>query len=124
VEYTEMGWGVYPQGLTDLLTRFNRDYPLPPVCVTENGSAFPDRLVDGRVRDPRPTAYLQSHLNAIQAGVDVRGYFFWSFMDNFEWAHGYTKRFGLLHTDYETQARTWKDSGLWFRSFLNHPSVS
>ncbi|WP_407572653.1 GH1 family beta-glucosidase [Deinococcus altitudinis] len=124
-EYTEMGWEVYPQGLTNLLTRFKRDYPLPPVYVTENGSAFVDIVEGGQIHDPRRTAYLQSHLNAVhaamQAGVDVRGYFLWSFMDNFEWAHGYTKRFGLLYTDYKTQARTWKDSGLWFQSFLNQP---
>ena len=121
-EYTDMGWEVYPQGLTDLLTRFHREYALPPVYVTENGSAFPDVLQGNRVHDPRRLAYLQSHLAAIaaaiQQGVDVRGYFIWSLMDNFEWAHGFTKRFGLAYTDYTTQQRVLKDSALWLSDFV------
>lgn len=116
--YTEMGWEVFPQGLTDLLVRLHRDYPLPPVFVTENGAAFRDELVDGRVDDPQRVRYFDAHLRALHAairqGVDVRGYYAWSLMDNFEWAHGYAKRFGLVYVDYPTQARIPKSSARWY----------
>ena len=121
--YTEMGWEVYPAGLTDLLVRLKTDYAtLPPVFITENGAAFRDERTSTGIHDPQRVKYLQDHLqallNAIHAGVDVRGYFAWSLMDNFEWAHGYTKRFGLVYVDYETQERTLKDSAHWYQSFL------
>ncbi|TDE85607.1 GH1 family beta-glucosidase [Deinococcus sp. S9] len=120
---TAMGWEIYPQGLTDLLLRLQADYPsLPPILITENGAAFTDRLEDGRVHDPERVRYLQTHLaalrRALDAGVDVRGYFAWSLMDNFEWAYGYEKRFGLVYVDYPTQTRVLKDSGHWYRQFL------
>ena len=120
---TDMGWEIYPQGLSELLVRLRGDYPqLPPVVITENGAAFADVLSEGAVHDEERVSYLQTHLGAVlsalSAGVDVRGYFAWSLMDNFEWAFGYEKRFGLVYVDYETQRRVVKDSGLWYRDFL------
>jgi len=121
-ELTDMGWEICPEGLTELLLRLHRDYPLPPVFITENGAAFPDRLVDGRVVDTARVRYLQTHIaavaDAIEAGVDVRGYFAWSLLDNFEWASGYAKRFGIVYVDYATQQRIPKDSAYWYRDFL------
>lgn len=119
---TDMGWEIYPQGMIDLLLRMNRDYVLPPIYITENGAAFVDKFVDGAVHDPDRLRYLQDHLAALasarQQGVDVRGYFLWSLMDNFEWSSGYTKRFGIVYVDYATQQRTLKSSGCWYREFL------
>ncbi|MES2355029.1 MAG: GH1 family beta-glucosidase [Pseudomonadota bacterium] len=121
--YTDMGWEVYPEGLTELALRLKRDYSnLPPLFITENGAAFPD-VVDGdHVHDIKRTEYLQLHIravaDAIAAGVDIRGYFVWSFLDNFEWAFGYTKRFGIVHVDYSTQKRLLKDSAKWYRDFI------
>jgi beta-glucosidase len=118
--YTETGWEVFPQGLTDLLLWFKQTYGDIPLYVTENGAAFFDPPVadGGRVRDPLRTAYLQGHLaaihDAIAAGVDVRGYMAWSLMDNLEWSLGYAKRFGIVHVNYGTQERTIKDSGRWY----------
>jgi len=114
---TAMGWEVNPSGLRILLERLRDSYPnLPPLYITENGSSYEDpEPVDGRVADPERVAYLEAHLvavaEAIQAGVDLRGYFAWSLLDNFEWAWGYDKRFGIVHVDYDTQVRTIKDSG-------------
>lgn len=118
-EYTEMGWEVYPQGLEKLLLRLRADYRLPPIYITENGAAFADEVgADGRVHDVRRRLYLQTHLmavaRAIEQGVDVRGYFVWSLLDNFEWAWGYSKRFGIVYVDYPTQARILKDSASWY----------
>jgi beta-glucosidase len=119
-EVTDMGWEVFPAGLTELLLRLNADYPLPPLYITENGAAYRDCLVDGRVEDDDRISYLQRHIvalaDALDAGVDVRGYFVWSLLDNFEWADGYAKRFGLVHVDYATQRRTLKDSALWYQA--------
>jgi beta-glucosidase len=127
-EHTEMGWEVFPQGLTDLLVRIHREYPLPPVYLTENGAAYRDAVVDGRVDDPERVRYLDRHLRALHAamaqGVDVRGYFAWSLMDNFEWAHGYGKRFGLVHVDYATQDRTPKTSATWYASAIAAQSAA
>jgi beta-glucosidase len=117
---TDMGWEVAPAGMTDLLLRLNRDYELPPVFITENGAAFRDLFVDGAVEDEDRRAYIESHLHAIadaiDRGVDVRGYFLWSLLDNFEWAAGYTKRFGIYYVDYRTQARILKHSGAWYEN--------
>lgn len=119
---TDMGWEVYPQGLTELLVRLHRDWPVPPLYVMENGAAFRDTCVDGRVHDAERTAYLAAHIaavgDALARGVPVAGYMVWSLLDNFEWASGYTKRFGIVHVDYATQQRTLKDSGRWYRDFL------
>lgn len=116
-EYTEMGWEVCPSALYRLLLKIHREYPnLPPIYITENGAAFADAISpDGKVHDERRAAYIRNHLlalhQAIQEGVDVRGYFVWSLLDNFEWAFGYSKRFGIVYVDYETQERRIKDSG-------------
>ena len=121
-ELTAMGWEVCPEGLVALMQRLHRDYPLPDVYVTENGSAFDDELAAGRVADVQRTRYLQQHIAALAEvllhGVPLRGYMVWSLLDNFEWASGCAKRFGLVHVDYATQARTLKDSGHWYRDFL------
>ena len=122
LELTDMGWEIYPQGLTELLLRLHRDYRVPPLYVTENGGAFKDTLQHGRVHDAGRTAYIKSHIaavgEALRQGVPMAGYMVWSLMDNFEWASGYEKRFGIVHVDYATQQRTLKDSALWYRSFL------
>ncbi|WP_129844277.1 GH1 family beta-glucosidase [Streptomyces sp. RFCAC02] len=115
---TAMDWEIVPEGLTDLLTRLHDDYGLPMI-ITENGAAFDDVAEeDGSVHDADRTAYLVDHIGAVaaarEAGVDMRGYFAWSLFDNFEWAEGYAKRFGIVRVDYDTQRRTVKDSGRWF----------
>ena len=126
LEVTDMGWEVYPQGITNLLLRLHRDYAakgLPPLIITENGAAFADTMsADGQVHDEPRVRYLQDHFAAVheamRQGVHVDGYFVWSLLDNFEWASGYEKRFGIVHVDYTTQQRTLKQSALWYRDFL------
>ncbi len=126
--HTAMGWEIYPQGLTDLLAMLNERYDLPPVFIAENGAAVPDTWLQGRVDDPQRTQYLQQHLlavdQAVRAGCEVAGYFCWSLMDNFEWAEGYSKHFGLVHIDYETQQRTIKSSGYAYRDLLQDRTAS
>lgn len=122
--YTETGWEVFPQALTDLLCRVAAQYGNPPLYITENGAAFYDPPVaaTGRVHDPLRIAYLRGHLAAIGAaidrGVDVRGYYLWSLLDNLEWAHGYSKRFGMVHVDFATQRRTPKDSARFYAGVI------
>ncbi len=120
--FTDMGWEVYPQALTQHLVRLMREYAPPPIYIMENGMAHADTLHGGRVHDAARVAFMQEHLaalaRAMALGVDVRGYFYWSLLDNFEWNSGYTKRFGLFHVDYATQQRTPKDSALWYREFI------
>nr|WP_273595810.1 GH1 family beta-glucosidase [Roseateles koreensis] len=120
--FTDMGWEVYPQALTQHLLRLTRDYAPPPIYITENGMANADEVIDGRVPDVARIAYLRSHLEAlataVDLGADVRGYFYWSLLDNFEWNSGYTKRFGLFHVDYGTQQRLAKDSAHWYRGLI------
>jgi len=115
---TAMDWEVQPDGLRRLLVRIRDDYVAPPIYVTETGAAYVDRLVDGRVDDPERVEFLDSYLRAVNdamaEGVDVGGVFVWSFLDNFEWAYGYDKRFGIVHVDYETQRRTPKTSAHWY----------
>lgn len=119
LEKTEMDWEIYPKGLTDLLVRVSRDYTRLPLYVTENGMAE----VEGN-EDPRRVTYYEDHLKAVLAarneGADVRGYFAWSLLDNFEWAEGYEKRFGLVHVNYETQKRTPKSSYRAFQGLLHN----
>ncbi len=119
---TDMGWEIYPQGLTELLVKLNKDYDLPPVYITENGMANPDVVVDGGIPDAARIRFVQMHFDALKAamdqGVDVQGYFLWSLLDNFEWNSGYAKRFGIVHVDYATQKRTLKDSALWYRKYV------
>jgi len=122
-EFTEMDWEVYPPGLYDILTRVHYGYRFPKLYVTENGAAFPDtKEADGRVHDDRRLNYIQEYIRsaakAIGHGVPLAGYYIWSLMDNFEWAHGYDKRFGIIHVDYETLERSLKDSALWYKDFL------
>ncbi|MFD1147784.1 glycoside hydrolase family 1 protein [Saccharothrix hoggarensis] len=116
---TAMDWEVQPDGLFKVLMRVHQDYPSIPLYVTENGAAYVDSINDdGSIDDPERLGYIESHLRAahaaIEAGVDLRGYFAWSLMDNFEWAEGYAKRFGIVHVDYETQVRTPKMSAMWY----------
>jgi beta-glucosidase len=122
-EYTDMDWEVYPQGLFDLLVRLRDDYAPGCIAVTENGAAFSDvRVHDGQVRDPERRAYLESHIGAVARAVDegvpVTGYYVWSLLDNFEWQHGYAKRFGIVYVDYPTLERIPKASFGWYRDFL------
>jgi beta-glucosidase len=121
--YTDMDWEVYPDGLFDLLVRLRDDYAPPAIYVTENGAAFPDiRGHDGHVRDPERQAYIADHIaavgRAVEAGSPVQGYFVWSLLDNFEWAHGYWKRFGIVYIDYPTLERVPKTSFSWYRDFV------
>ena len=117
---TGMEWEIYPEGLTELLVRLHKQHPGIPLYVTENGAAYPDTVVDGQVHDPGRRDYVAAHVaavhDAIEAGADVRGYFVWSLLDNFEWAWGYSQRFGVVHVDFATQRRTVKSSGHWFAS--------
>jgi beta-glucosidase len=127
-EYTDMGWEVHPPALYRLLMKLNKDYNLPPIFITENGCAVPDLLTpEGHVHDERRIKYMHDHLIAIRRamldGVHVRGYFAWSLLDNFEWQHGFSKRFGLIYVDFETQKRYIKDSGYWYAKVIQHNEV-
>ncbi|MED5621097.1 GH1 family beta-glucosidase [Ideonella sp. BN130291] len=119
---TAMGWEIYPRGLTGVLTTLHHEYELPPVYITENGAAFDDHMDGGKVHDADRIDYLRGHIGAVadamERGVPVAGYMVWSLMDNFEWASGYAKRFGIVHVDYATQQRAPKDSGLWYRDLV------
>ena len=121
---TDIGWEIYPKALTELLVSLNDKYSLPPVYITENGAAIADKLVDNIVNDTDRIDYYQKHLNAvndaIKQGVQVNGYFAWSLMDNFEWAEGYLKRFGIVYVDYDTQVRTVKASGLAYKELITN----
>ncbi|MFW0792422.1 GH1 family beta-glucosidase [Gordonia sp. CPCC 205515] len=116
---TDMGWEIQPDALTTLLVRLRDEYGVPPIYITENGAAYDDSVgADGVVHDEGRREFIELHVRALQTaiaqGVDVRGYFVWTLLDNFEWAWGYTQRFGIVHVDFETQARTPKDSARWF----------
>ncbi len=122
---TAFGWPVIPAGLTELLTSLREWYgqALPPVYITENGCSAADEVAgDGTVDDQDRISYLDGHLRAVHdaivAGVDVRGYFHWTFADNFEWSEGYHQRFGLVYTDFETQRRIPKASFAWYRDLI------
>ena len=122
---TDMGWGVYADGFKNLLLDIKQNYGNPPVIISENGCAVKDQVsVDGKVHDIERISYLESYLNAIyeaiQAGVDLKGYFVWSLMDNFEWASGYDKRFGIVYTDYKSLKRIPKDSAWWFKNIIRN----
>ncbi|NUT91352.1 MAG: beta-glucosidase [Saccharothrix sp.] len=119
---TAMDWEIVPEGFTSLLVQISEEYPGVPMVITENGAAFDDAFTDGGVQDDDRIEYLASHIGAVadarSQGADVRGYFAWSLMDNFEWSYGYAKRFGLVHVDYDTQVRTPKSSALWYRDTI------
>lgn len=128
-DLTEMGWEVYPEGLTEVLKRIHQDYGPGALLVTENGAAFADRPgPDGSVDDPRRCDYMRSHvqacLDAIGAGVPLHGYFLWSLLDNFEWTFGYSKRFGIVRVDFETLERTIKSSGWLYKRIIRRDRVS
>jgi beta-glucosidase len=122
VEHTVMNWEIYPESIYHMLKKFSSYSGIKKIYVTESGAAFPDTLAQGRVIDPDRTSFLQAHLAQIlkakHEGIPVEGFLIWTFTDNFEWAQGYHPRFGLVHVDFETQQRTVKDSGLWYKRFL------
>jgi len=119
---THMGWPIHPEGMVDVLELAHAYRPDLPLYITENGSAYPDVVLDGQIEDEDRRRYLEQHVMACSAalhkGLPLRGYFVWTLADNFEWAWGYSRRFGLVHLDYATQKRTIKRSGKWFATFL------
>jgi beta-glucosidase len=126
--YTAMGWNIAPEGLEELLVSLHEQFPELPLMITENGAAFDgDEVVDGAVHDPKRVDYLRRHFvaahRAMARGVDLRGYLVWSLLDNFEWAYGYTKRFGIVHVDYESLERTVKDSGHWVTQLVREKKI-
>ncbi|MEU2614577.1 GH1 family beta-glucosidase [Micromonospora sp. NPDC007271] len=128
VPVTDMDWEIDAPGLLETLERVHREYTDLPLYVTENGSAFVDAVIDGRVDDPDRLAYFDAHLRAahaaISAGVPLKGYFAWSLMDNFEWAWGYTKRFGMVYVDYDSQARIPKSSARWYAEVIRRNGLA
>ncbi len=122
VECTEMNWEVYPEAIYHILKKVNEYKKVKEIIVTENGAAFKDSLIMGEINDVKRSDYLKDHLaqvaRAKKEGINVNGYFVWTFLDNFEWAEGYRPRFGLVHIDFATQKRTIKSSGLWYQSFI------
>jgi beta-glucosidase len=121
-ELTNMGWEVYPKALYNQLIDLKNNYDNPKVFVTENGAAFKDTLVNGKVADAQRIHYLARHLQALhqakEEGANVQGYFVWSLLDNFEWAEGFEKRFGIVYVDYATQKRIPKDSYFWYQQAI------
>jgi beta-glucosidase len=121
--HTAMGWNIAPDGLLELLTSLRDQFPDQALMITENGAAFDDVVTDGAVHDAERVDYLRRHLaaahRAIEDGVDLRGYFVWSLLDNFEWGYGYAKRFGVVRVDFDTQERIVKDSGRWFQQLAS-----
>ena len=129
VQRTDLDWEIVPHGLTELLTRIHDDYGAPPIHITENGAAFNEgKSADGRIHDARRVEFMRDHLAALEAaidrGVDVRGYFTWSLMDNFEWGEGFSQRFGITHIDYATQERTPKDSARWYAEVVRRNALA
>ncbi|MDR2228407.1 MAG: beta-glucosidase [Flavobacteriaceae bacterium] len=122
VELTAMEWEVYPESIYHILKKFQAYKNIPPLIITENGAAFSDTLQNNAVHDPKRLQYIQNILQQVlrakQEGVNVNGYFVWTFLDNFEWAEGYHPRFGLVHVDFQTQQRTVKASGHWYADFI------
>ncbi len=119
---TDIGWEIYPEGLTRVVQNLQAQWPLPPMWITENGAADNTGLAHGAVDDGMRCDYLEAHFEQvaelIRAGVDIRGYYVWSLLDNFEWAHGYSQRFGIVHVDFQTQKRTPKRSALMLQKLL------
>src|SRR5665647_129747 len=123
VETTLMNWEVYPESIYNILKKYSSYKNMPPLMVTENGAAFTDVLCNGEVHDPKRVKYLKDNITQVQRakqeGVNVTGYFVWTFLDNFEWAEGYYPRFGLVFVDFATQERIVKSSGYWYADFLS-----
>lgn len=128
VNHTMMNWEIYPEGIYHILKQFNQYKEVNAIIVTENGAAFPDKVINGEVDDvPRITylkSYIEQVLKAKNEGVKVKGYFLWSFTDNFEWAEGYFPRFGIVYIDYEKQQRIVKKSGKWFSQMIQQMNLS
>jgi beta-glucosidase len=124
VEYTQMDWEVYPPSIFNAIMRWSNYKNIRKIVVTENGAAFEDECIEGKVHDPRRLSYLKNHLEQVlmarQSGAPVNGYFIWTLLDNFEWAEGYTPKFGLVHVNFETQERIIKSSGKWYADFLGN----
>jgi beta-glucosidase len=122
LERTDFDWEIYPQGLAELALRLGTEYQAKEVYITESGACYDDTMIDGQVNDEKRRKYLELHLEAsseaIKQGAPLMGYFAWSLMDNFEWAEGYARRFGIVHVDFETQVRTIKSSGRFYQNFL------
>ena len=121
--HTTMDWGIYPQGLKKILLLIKEKYDNPAIIITENGCAMPDQIdKNGQINDKRRVSYLRHYLiaayEAIQFGVNLKGYFLWSLMDNFEWSSGYSQRFGMVYVDYATQKRTPKQSAYWYQDVI------
>jgi beta-glucosidase len=125
--YTAMGWNIAPEGLEELLVSLSEQFPTTPLVITENGAAFDDEVVDGAVHDERRVDYLRRHFvaahRAIARGVDLRGYMVWSLLDNFEWGYGFSKRFGIVHVDYDSLVRTPKDSAHWLTELVREKRI-
>ncbi|MED1204540.1 GH1 family beta-glucosidase [Heyndrickxia acidicola] len=125
---TDMGWGIHPESLYHLLTRIKTEYTDIPLYITENGAAFQDQKMDGKVEDHDRIKYLQDHFSAahrfIEENGNLKGYYVWSFMDNYEWAFGYSKRFGIIYVDYETLERTPKESYKWYQEVIRKNQIN
>jgi len=125
--FTAMGWNIAPDGLEELLVSLSDRFPDLPLMITENGAAFEDEVVGDRVPDELRIDYLRRHISAAHRamgrGVDLRGYLVWSLLDNFEWGYGFSKRFGIIHVDYDTQKRTVKDSGRWLATLIERRTI-
>ena len=125
---TDIGWEIYPAGLGRVLRHLSETWPLPPIWITENGAADNTEVIDGQCQDSLRQSYLQTHLaelaQLVADGIDVRGYYVWSLLDNFEWAQGYTQRFGVVHVDYATQQRTPKASARWLQALMDTSAPS
>jgi beta-glucosidase len=123
-ERTDIGWPIYPQGFYKVLTYITEQYGNVPIYITENGACYNDEPVDGRVRDDRRINFLKQHLvslqRSIESGVNIKGYISWSLMDNFEWAEGYSKRFGIVFVNYRTLERIKKDSFYWYKQTIRN----
>ena len=131
IQYTSMGWEIYPKGIYDVLTRLKEDYGNPRVYITESGASFEDNIENGAVRDIKRTNYLREHIDmvhrATQENTNVKGYFVWSLLDNFEWSAGFSKRFGIIYIDHKTQHRIVKNSGSWYSALIkaqNHNNTT
>lgn len=127
-KYTEMNWEIYPEGLYDLLTRISKEYESPHIYITENGAAFKDKkIINGIIQDDDRLEYFKLHFaqayRAIEDGVKLDGYLIWSLMDNFEWALGYTKRFGIINVDFKTLERKFKKSALWYKDVISNNGI-
>jgi beta-glucosidase len=125
---TDTGWEIYPEGIYDLLLYLHHEYNGIKIMITENGAAFKDAIdKDGRVNNDERISYLNEHIaeiyQAIKEGVNLTGYYVWSFMDNFEWRAGYSKRFGLVYIDYGTQKRIIKKSGYWYKEVIERNGI-